>query len=149
MNNLSGFYLSFSTINISMEILIKKFIEWINLKEKLHNISAHVPLVKERDVWWVSIGENIGSEINGKSRLFSRPAVVLKKLARGLYLVAPTTSGFREGSWYVEILSGNKTSYICLHQVRVIDWRRLSSRMGSISSGDFKNLKQAFWNLYK
>jgi hypothetical protein len=33
-----------------MEILIKKFIEWINLKEKLHNISAHVPLVKERDV---------------------------------------------------------------------------------------------------
>lgn len=71
--------------------MIKRFLEWIKLKEKLHDIEAGSPTVKERDLWWVSFGENIGSEINGKSNLFSRPAVILKKLSRGFYLVVPTT----------------------------------------------------------
>lgn len=37
-------------------------------------------------------GENVGSEMNGKSDLFSRPALILKKLLASFFLVAPTTS---------------------------------------------------------
>ena len=46
---------------------MKRFLEWIGLKEKLHHAKHRAPLVSERDVWWASIGENVGSEINGKS----------------------------------------------------------------------------------
>ena len=77
--------------------IIKRFLEWMAIKEKLHNTDAVPPLVKERDLWWVSFGENVGSEVNGKSKLFSRPGLVIKKLSRGFYLVAPTTSQKKEG----------------------------------------------------
>lgn len=132
-----------------MKIIIKRFLEWMTVKEKLHNIDAESPLVKERDLWWVSFGENIGSEINGKSKLFSRPGVVIKKLSRGFYLVAPTTSQKKEGTWYVPVKQEGVEIFVCLHQVRSIDYRRLSSRLGVIDEEDFKRIKRAFLKLYK
>ncbi|OGF62105.1 hypothetical protein A2926_03430 [Candidatus Giovannonibacteria bacterium RIFCSPLOWO2_01_FULL_44_40] len=132
-----------------MNMVVKRFLEWIKLKEKLHKIASDPPLVKERDLWWVSFGENIGSEINGKSQLFSRPGIILKKLSREFYLVAPTTSQKKEGSWYVEITQEGKFMYVCLHQIRAVDYRRLSSRLGQIDSNDFDKVKAAFLRLYK
>ncbi|KKT40232.1 MAG: 2,4-dihydroxyhept-2-ene-1,7-dioic acid aldolase [Parcubacteria group bacterium GW2011_GWA2_44_13] len=129
--------------------MIKQFIKWIQLKEKLHNVQKEPPLVKERDLWWISFGENIGSEINGKSDLFSRPAIVLKKLSRSFYLVAPTTTKKKEGTWYVEIKQEGKFVYVCIHQIRIIDYRRLSSKLGQIDTNDFAKIKKAFWELYK
>ena len=41
------------------------FIEWMSLKRKLKNINQF-PLFKEGSIWWASVGENIGIEINGK-----------------------------------------------------------------------------------
>jgi len=105
--------------------------------------------VKERDLWWVSFGENVGSEINGKSKLFSRPAVIIKKLSRGFFLVVPTTSQKKEGSWYVPIRQEGKEMFACLHQIRAIDHRRLSTRFGIIDEEDFKKIKEAFDKLYK
>jgi len=116
--------------------IIKRFLEWMTVKEKLHNSNAVPPLVKERDLWWVSFGENIGSEMNGKSKLFSRPGIVIKKLSREFYLVAPTTSQKKEGTWYVPIRQEGKDVFVCLHQIRTIDYRRLSSRLGQIDRTD-------------
>ena len=59
---------------------MKRFLEWIGLKERLHNAVHRPPLVSEGDMWWVSFGENVGSEINGKSDKFTRPAIILKSL---------------------------------------------------------------------
>ena len=129
--------------------MIKRFLEWIKLKEKLHNVQKSPPLIKERDLWWVSFGENIGSEIDGKSEFFSRPGLVIKKLSRGFYLVAPTTTKKKEGTWYVEITQEGRYMYVCLHQIRTIDYRRLSTRLGQVDSDDFNRVKGAFWMLYK
>jgi mRNA-degrading endonuclease toxin of MazEF toxin-antitoxin module len=124
-------------------------LEWIKLKEDLHNKKRIIPPILERDIWWVSFGENIGSEINGKSKWFSRPGLVLKKLSRGSYLVAPTTSKKREGTWYVEITLDGKKTYVCLHQIRIIDYRRLSSQLGHLEGRDFRKVKEALARLYK
>lgn len=132
-----------------MDDIIKRFLEWMTVKEKLHNTNAKPPLVKERDLWWISFGENVGSEMNGKSKLFSRPGVVIKKLSGGFYLVAPTTSQEKKGTWYVPIKQEGKEVFICLHQIRTIDYRRLSSKMGQIDTNDFRKIKEAFLGLYK
>jgi mRNA interferase MazF len=100
-------------------------------------------------LWWVSFGENIGSEIHGKGRLFSRPGLVFKKLSRGLYLVAPTTSQMKGGTWYVPVKQEGKEMFVCLHQIRTIDYRRLSTRLGILDEEDFKRVKEAFGRLYK
>jgi len=128
--------------------MIKRFLEWIGLKEKLHNYVSVSPLVSERDLWWVSLGENIGSEMNGKSKLFSRPAVIIKKLSHGFFLVAPTTSKLHNGSWYVKIRQAGLETDVCLHQIRTIDYRRLSSKMGQVDTNDFAKIKDAFKKLY-
>jgi mRNA interferase MazF len=128
--------------------MIKRFLEWMGLKEKLHRNNAVPPLVRERDLWWISLGENIGSEINGKSRLFSRPGLILKKLSHSLFLIAPTTSQPREGTWYVKIVQEGKSMRVCLHQIRVVDYRRLSNRLGVMDEEDFKRCKGAFLKLY-
>ncbi|MEK7481052.1 MAG: type II toxin-antitoxin system PemK/MazF family toxin [Patescibacteria group bacterium] len=132
-----------------MSAIVKQFFEWIKIKEKLHNTDAEPPLVKERDLWWVSFGENIGSEMNGKSKLFSRPGLVIKKLSRGFYLIAPTTSQKKEGTWYVPMRQEGKDMFVCLHQVRTIDYRRLSTRLGVADEEDFRRVKEAFQKLYK
>ena len=129
--------------------MLKRFLEWIGLKEKLHNMVAEPPLVRERDLWWVSLGENIGSEIHGKGRLFSRPGLIIKKLSRGFYLIAPTTSQKKRGTWYVPVKQEGKEMFVCLHQIRTIDYRRLSSRLGVLDEEDFKRVKEAFGHLYK
>jgi mRNA interferase MazF len=116
---------------------------------KLHEAKHQPPLVSEREMWWASIGENVGSEINGKSERFSRPVLILRKLAHGFYLVAPTTTQPRKGTWYVHVRLKEKDEYVCLNQIRTIDHRRLFSKLGQIDTYYFDAVKEGFWRLYK
>ncbi len=128
---------------------MKRFLPWIGLKQRLHEAAQKPPLVSEGDIWWASIGENVGSEINGKSDLFSRPAVIYKKLAHGFYFVIPTTTQQRTGSWFVHFRQRNKAMVACLHQARAIDYRRLSSKLGTLDDEDLERVKAGFRKLYK
>ena len=131
-----------------MNIIIKRFKEWIGIKERLHNQAHKPPLVSEGDIWWISVGENIGSEINGKSVLFSRPAVILRKLTHSFYFVIPTTTQKREGSWFISFYHGGKNMIACLHQARAIDYRRLSAKLGTLDDEDYRWIVGGFENLY-
>ncbi len=128
--------------------MVKQFLEWIGLKEELHNKNDPPPLVSQREIWWTSVGENIGSEINGKSGIFSRPVIIFKKLSHGFYFVIPTTSQQKTGTWYVAFQYKGRDMFACLHQARAIDYRRLSSRLGQIDGDDFDRVKNAFAKLY-
>jgi mRNA interferase MazF len=128
---------------------MKRFAFWMLVKEELHLGDHKPPHVSEGDIWWASVGENVGSEINGKSALFSRPVLILKKLAHGFYFVVPTTTQDKEGSWYVPFRQNDRDMVACLHQARALDFRRLSSRLGTLDDEDFGRVKQGFARLYK
>jgi mRNA interferase MazF len=128
---------------------MKRFLEWIGLMERLDAIHGRPPHVSQADMWWASIGENLGSEIHGKSALFSRPVIIYKKLAHGFYFVIPTTSKAKDGSWYVKFQHKGKDMYACLHQARSIDYRRLSTKLGTLDDSDFSRIKEGFSALYK
>lgn len=119
------------------------------LKVKLDSLTHRAPHVSEGDVWWASIGENVGSEIGGKNNLFSRPVIILKKLAHGFYFVIPTTTQVKSGTWYVPFKHQSKDMLACLHQSRAIDHRRLSSKLGTLDTADFERVKEGFHSLYK
>lgn len=44
--------------------IIKRFLEWMTIKEKLHSKEHKPPLFKEGEIWWSYFGENIGTEID-------------------------------------------------------------------------------------
>ena len=96
----------------------------------------------------VSIGENVGSEIDGKSSLFSRPAIIYKKLSHSFYLIIPTTTKERIGSWYVPFTQGETNMVACLQQIRTVDYRRLSSKLGTLDNKDLESIKSGFRKLY-
>lgn len=127
---------------------IKDFLKWFKLKTRLHSIEHKAPFVNEGDIWWASVGENIGSEINGKSQLFSRPVVIFKKLSHGFYLVIPTSTKVKTGTWYVPFSHKRKKMNTCLQQIRTIDYRRLSSKLGELDDEDMRKIKSGFQKLY-
>ena len=104
-----------------MMLRVNRFLEWTGLKQELHHGTQSPPLASAGDIWWASIGENVSSEINGKSRLFSRPIIIFKKLAHGFYFVIPTTT----------------KSEVGFHQARAIDHRRFSTKLGQLDDSDF------------
>ncbi|MEK7185210.1 MAG: type II toxin-antitoxin system PemK/MazF family toxin [Patescibacteria group bacterium] len=131
-----------------MEIL-KRFLEWLTLKEKLHSNSQTPPFFKEGEVWWCSLGENIGYEINGKSKLFSRPVLVFRKISRNTFLAIPiSTQPQKVRAWYVPVTLNGKENSVILSQVRVIDYRRMWSKFGEISEEDFHLTQRAFARLF-
>ena len=73
-------------------------------EREIDSIIHQAPHVSEGEIWWASIGENVGAEINGKSQDFSRPIVIFRKLAHGFYFVVPLTTQIRNGSWYVNFM---------------------------------------------
>src|SRR3954468_20068708 len=86
--------------------------------------------------------------INGKSVLFSRPVIVFKKLAHGFYFVIPTSTKIRQGSWYVQFRYQDRDMVACLHQARTIDYRRLSSKIGTLVDEDMALVRDGFEELY-
>src|SRR3989338_2093542 len=128
--------------------IIKRFLEWIKLKEKLHGNASRPPLFKEGEIWWASVGENIGSEINGKSKLFSRPVIIFKKLSANTFLGIPTSSLDKNGSWYIQVHVHDVSSVAILSQIRILDYKRLSTKMGRLHTDDFKRVKAGLKKLY-
>ena len=125
----------------------KRFSEWILLKEKLHNI-GRLPVIKEGEIWWCAVGDNVGVEINGKNSVFSRPVLIFKKLSRYAFMGIPLTSQHHEGTWYVSFSFRSKTEYAVLSQARVISVSRLYTRMGEVSDPDYNLILDGFKKLY-
>ena len=126
---------------------LKRFLEWIFVKQKLHNNISKTPFVSEGDLWWASLGENIGREINGKSELFTRPVLIFKKFSPETFLVLPLTTKNKKGSWYIEISKKGRRQVAVLSQIRTIDGKRLATKLGTISDLDIKKTKGAFVKL--
>lgn len=126
----------------------KDFDSWNELKKGLDLYDVFLP-IKEGEVWWCSIGMNIGIEMCGKGQEFSRPVVVLKKLSRFGFYGVPLTSQFHEGSWFVEFEFKNRKQYASLAQVRIFSTNRLTNRMGTLPMSDYLKIKGSYLRLYK
>ena len=126
----------------------KHFEEWIIQKEKLH-FGESAPFVSDGDVWWCGVGENVGVEINGKSRRFSRPVLVMQKLSKFGFMGVPLTSQEKSGFWYARFEFLGKKQYAAVCQARVMSTSRLYNKIGQIPRSDLNTVKSAFHNLYK
>jgi len=130
--------------------VVKRFLEWISLKNRLHHSISKTLLFNEGEVWWCSVGENVGSEINGKSKLFSRPVLILKKFSSNLFLGLPTsTKPQKVRIWCVPIFINRKMkTSVILSQARVFDIKRLSNLIGTIDETSLIKTKKAFRRLF-
>jgi mRNA interferase MazF len=128
-------------------MFVKRFLGWIGVKQKLDAHDHQPPLVREGDLWWCAVGENVGIEASGKGENFTRPVIVLKKFGRLAFFGIPVTTTKRVGSWYAPFKHKGVTQIAVLMQARTFSYKRLYEKMGELDDVDFRNVKEAFARL--
>jgi mRNA interferase MazF len=120
---------------------IKNFLDWFKLKPKLDNLLQR-PLFQEREVWWCSIGVNIGCETDGKNQLYERPVLIFKKYNKNQFLALPLTTTTNVHPIYHSILTVRRTtSQVMLSQGRTLDAKRLIRKISKLTTKEFEKVK--------
>ncbi len=101
-----------------------------------------------REIWWCSIGENVGVEFRGKNELFERPVLILKVFNQYSISVLPLTSKIKDGKYYTKVVLENTISYGNLSQVKLISTKRLTRKVGRIFKKDFQIILENFKNIF-
>lgn len=119
---------------------VRRFLAWSWRKTETHFAEREPFYFYEREVWWASLGENIGSETNGKHFHFERPVIILKKFSQDMLFALPTTSKQKQGSWYHAVKIDGMNCSVVLSQGRTLSAKRLIRKMDIISPEDFRLL---------
>lgn len=127
---------------------VKRFKEWIGVKQRIHDNETKHLLFAERDVWMCHMGENVGHETNGKNELFHRPVLVLHKFNKHLFYGLPMSTKIKNNPFYVVIDFDSKQQAVMISQMRAFDVRRLHYKKGRLSGKDFELVKARFLELF-
>lgn len=116
--------------------------KWNNLKKSIDN-KKHRFYTKNTEIYFMSVGQNVGFESYGKDELFLRPVLVYKRLSKNTFLGIPLTSKEKVGSYYFKFsYKKDKYSYASLNQLKVFDTKRIQYKSGNIKHEDFEKLKK-------
>ena len=121
--------------------LDKIYDDWNKVKKNIAKSEEKV-FFKERDIFWISIGENVGFEQNGKGDVFSRPVLIVRKFSKSIFFGVPLSTKIKEGSFFFEFDLDNNKSNALLVQGRIFDVKRLENKIGMINKNDFLRLKE-------
>ncbi|HEY4489232.1 MAG TPA: type II toxin-antitoxin system PemK/MazF family toxin [Candidatus Paceibacterota bacterium] len=125
----------------------KDFDEWNARKKSLHESEKEV-LFHEREIWWCSLGVNVGYEQDGAHNLFERPVLVIKKFNHHVLWVVPLTRTNKENPYYTPVTVGDLNSSVILSQLRLISANRLQRYMRKLPHEQFKKVVDAIQGLF-
>ena len=119
----------------------KDFKDWYPKKEFLHKEKVR-PFFHEREVWFCSLGVNVGFEQDGRGEEFLRPMVVVKKFNNEVCWGIPLTKNQKKGKYYFSFPMDEEISTAILSQIMLVDSKRLQYKIGNISEDDFIEIKK-------
>jgi mRNA interferase MazF len=126
---------------------MKDYQAWHTLKSKIE-YEHHSPPFGEREVWWSSLGANVGTEEDGKNKFFERPVLVVRKFNKEMLWALPLTSREKEGMYYLKFSLNNTNTTIILSQLRVLSAKRLRRKIGKIGKKQFFEAQEAVSSLF-
>lgn len=119
----------------------KEFDRWNERKKRLHVMERSKALFYyEREVWWCSIGMNVGVEAYGKHQHFERPVLVVKKFNKEMFWGVPLTSKPGIGQFSCEVTYGRGPSWAMLSQLKNFSSKRLLRKIGMVQSVCFSEI---------
>jgi mRNA interferase MazF len=127
--------------------LFLTLLDWWRVSTLLWDKNPSV-VFKEGEIWWASIGMNIGVEIFGKGHEFARPVIVFRKFNKDSFLGIPLTTKEKEGEWYLPVFHNKIKRIAILSQVRTLDSRRLLRKVGSFNDIELQAIRDKFRIMY-
>lgn len=128
---------------------MKNFDEWNKEKKNLENIGHDTLVFHEREIWWCSIGVNLGDEQDGKNELFERPVLILKKFNNKIAWVLPMSAKSKEGLYYHLLNHNGNTFTVILSQIRLVSVKRFRRFIRKISPHQFSIVQDKLINFIK
>jgi len=126
-----------------MNNFFKDFDKWNELKKKLNIFEKTKDFYfREREIWWCSLGVNVGFEQDGKNDLFERPVLIIKTFNKEVLWMVPLTSRRKKNKYYYEFDYKGKPQTIILSQIRLISSKRLLRKIWTFPRKDFKKVKE-------
>ncbi len=115
----------------------KDFDRW-NKKKKRLDQGERRPDFHEREIWWCSIGVNVGSEQHSQTNDFSRPVVIIRRFTRDLFLGVPLTTKTKDAvAFRFRFVVGDIENDALVLQMRAYDNRRLIRKIGTVPEDVF------------
>ena len=130
-----------------MDINIK-LDEWNAVKKQV-NRNRITQSIENKRIYWVSVGQNVGSEVFGKDRYFTRPVLVLCVFFNDTFLGIPLSSKTRNktGRLYYKFKdSKGKEQVALLGQIRVYDIKRAGAYLSKVDDETFAKIKEKLKN---
>ena len=119
----------------------KNFDGWIIKKKEYHYQKTPPPMFKERDIWWVSTGVNVGFEEDGKHDKFIRPVLIIRKFNRELFLGIPMSTKVKDNPYYIQVTVKNETVSALISQIRAFSAKRMQDKLAEIDNKDFGKVR--------
>ena len=118
----------------------KDFEGWGKLKTSLH-ARENIPTFQQREIWWCSIGVNIGHEEDGKNALYHRPILIVHKFNAHIFWGIPLTTKIKESPFYHSINFNNREQCVMLTHLRLLESKRLDRKIGKLQNREFEQIK--------
>jgi mRNA-degrading endonuclease toxin of MazEF toxin-antitoxin module len=121
----------------------KDFDGW-NMEKRRIQGSESQKLYHQREIWWCSLGVNIGSEQDGTGVDHQRPVLILKGMSRSTCYVVPLTTSSQKHKLRIPIGSvEDRQATALISQIRLIDTKRLVNKVGFLDLTSFAAVKKA------
>jgi mRNA-degrading endonuclease toxin of MazEF toxin-antitoxin module len=119
---------------------VKDFDTWNSEKRKIEEQGPHKLIFHEREIWWCSLGLNIGSEEDGKNKMFERPVLVIKKFNNNICWILPMTSKIRDNKYHV-LINEDKQYSVILSQIRLVSVKRFRRLIKKVTPKQFESIR--------
>jgi len=122
---------------------MSEFDRWNEVKKVTQNKDRRLT-IKPREIFWLKIGQNIGSEEFGKGKDFLRPVIIIRQLTSDLFIGIPTTTTIKENNDYFHRINytnkNNETinSSAMLLQFKTFSKKRLLHKIGKVNVDEFE-----------
>ena len=127
---------------------MKDYSLWHLLKTEIEG-HGHPPFFREREIWWIALGANVGFEQDGKHNYFERPVLIFRKFNKDLFWAFPLTTKSKTGKFYFSFPLLGQQRALIFSQLRVLSAKRLRRRVSKVSDTIFERLENTFIDFIK
>ncbi|PHS56962.1 MAG: transcription elongation factor GreAB [Sulfurimonas sp.] len=123
---------------------MERYDEWNEIKKHTQK-KEFTFTIKSREIYWVKIGQNIGSEEYGKDKDFTRPVIIIRKLTKDLFIGIPLTTTPKDNDYFHKFIYNNRTrgqieNSAMILQLRTFSIKRVLNKIGKTNQEDFEQI---------
>jgi mRNA-degrading endonuclease toxin of MazEF toxin-antitoxin module len=121
----------------------KDFDRWNSHKKRLDS-SGQRPFYHPREIWWCSVGVNVGNEIDGTGKEHDRPVLVLRPFNAETFFGVALVGHARTGRYYFSLGKVDDREAVAnLSQARLFDTKRLIRKIATLDERTYRELARA------